>query len=119
VDDWQRDLNTNFAVTSDEPAAPLPARRSDLPPAELAKDVIAAAAKLPGWRLDKLVEGEGIVTLRFIRTTRLLRFKDDIEVSISPWAEGSILRAESRSRIGRGDLGQNPRNLRELLAAVK
>jgi uncharacterized protein (DUF1499 family) len=57
--------------------------------------------------------------LHFVRTTPLMRYKDDIRVRIVPAASGSRVSAESRSRIGRGDLGQNPRNLRELLAAVR
>ena len=118
VDDWQRDLSQNHAATVDDPKAPLAAFRSDLPPAELANHVIAATGKLPGWKLDKLDEGNAEVTIRFIRATGIMRFRDDITVRISPLDEGSILRAESQSRIGKGDLGQNPRNLRELLTAV-
>ncbi len=119
VEDWPRDFTTNTASTSDDPKAPLAAHRSDLPPAELANHAIAAAGKLPGWHLAKLEEGQGVVTLRFVRSTRVLRFKDDITLHIVAEDGGSILRADSKSRIGKGDLGQNPRNLRELLAALK
>jgi uncharacterized protein (DUF1499 family) len=48
-----------------------------------------------------------------------MRYKDDIRLSIKPADSGSLLSAESRSRVGRGDLGQNPRNLRELLGAIR
>lgn len=119
VDDWQRDFTTNHASTSDNPKSPLPALRSELSPAELANHTMGVMGKISRWRLAKLDEGAGEVTLHFVRVTRLARFADDITVRISPEGEGSILRAESRSRIGKGDLGQNPRNLRELLEAVK
>lgn len=119
VEDWSRDFTQNTASTSDDPKAALPAFHSDLPPAELANHTIAVAGKLPGWHLAKLDEGQGNVTLRFVRTTRLMRFKDDITVVIQPEDGGSILRADSKSRLGKGDLGQNPRNLRELLAGLK
>lgn len=119
VDDWQRDLRTNHASTSDDPQSPLAAVRSDLPVAELANHCIAAVARLPRWRLNRLDEGGGEVTIRFRRATPLLRFKDDVVVRIAPEGEGSILRAESKSRLGSADFGQNPRNLRELLAALK
>jgi uncharacterized protein (DUF1499 family) len=119
VDDWQRDFTTNHAATSDNPKSPLPAFRSELTPAELANHAMAVMGKVPRWRLSKLDEGDGEVTLHFVHATRLARFADDVTVRVSPEEEGSILRAESRSRIGKGDLGQNPRNLRELLEAVK
>ncbi len=118
IDDWKRDLTTNHAATEDNPQAKLPAFRSDLPPAELANHVIAVAGKLRGWHLHELEEGNAAVTIRFIRATGIMQFRDDITVHISPQEEGSILRAESQSRIGKGDLGQNPRNLRELLNAI-
>jgi uncharacterized protein (DUF1499 family) len=119
VDDWRRDLTTNEATWGDEPGAVLPTYRSDLPPAELANHVIAVAGKLPRWRLAKLEEGDGEVAIRFVRSTRLLRFQDDIFVRIATAGEGSSLWASSKSRLGKGDLGQNPRNLRELHAALE
>jgi uncharacterized protein (DUF1499 family) len=48
-----------------------------------------------------------------------MKYRDDIRVQIEPAAEGTRLSAESRSRVGKGDLGQNPRNLRELLDKVR
>ena len=119
IEDWSRDFTMNTASTSDDTKSALAAYRSDLPSAELANHTIAAAGRLPGWHLAKLEEGQGVVTLRFVRSTRLLRFKDDITVRITSEDGGSILRADSKSRLGKGDLGQNPRNLRELLAALK
>ena len=118
VDDWRRDFTTNYAATSDDADSPLAALRSDLSPDELANLTQQVVEKLPRWQLTQRDEGTGEVTLHFVRTTRLARFADDITVRISPDETGSILRAESRSRIGKGDLGQNPRNLRELLEAV-
>jgi uncharacterized protein (DUF1499 family) len=119
VDDWRRDFTTNYAATSDDPQSPLAALHSDLSPTELANRTAAAVATLPRWRLTQRdAEGQE-VTLHFVHTTRLARFVDDITVRISPHENGSILQAESRSRIGKGDLGQNPRNLRALLEAVE
>jgi hypothetical protein len=45
--------------------------------------------------------------------------KSDVTLRISSDDGGSILRAESISRFGRADLGQSPRNLHELLAALR
>jgi uncharacterized protein (DUF1499 family) len=120
VEDWSRDLRTNVAATSDDSADErLRPLRAPLGATEFADRVEFAAGKLKGWTLEsRNVEGE-VVRLHLVRTTPLLRFKDDIRVTIEPQpGGGSVLQAESRSRVGKGDLGQNPRNLRDLLAAV-
>lgn len=118
VDDWQRDLRERMASTDDDPRSPLAAYRTDQSPAELANHVVAVIGRLPRWRLERLEEGDGEVRLHLVRTTRWLRRKDDVRLRISPEGEGSILRAESQSRSALPDLGQNPRNLRELLGAI-
>src|SRR5204863_3064005 len=91
-----------------------------LAPAALADRVEVAVRPLANWKLISRLAQDGHVELHFVRSTRLVRFQDDIHVRIGPVpAGGSVLHADSRSRIGKGDLGQNPRNLRELLAAVR
>ena len=120
VEDWSRDLTTNVAATEDKAADErLRPMESELPPAELAGRVEAAAATLKNWRRETRAEENGGVVLHFVRTTPVLHFQDDIRVRIEPRGAGSRLSAESKSRIGKGDLGQNPRNLRELLTAVR
>jgi len=80
--------------------------------------VLAAAERaisnLPRWR----VESRGPDTLNAVRTTRVFRFRDDVVLRASPEGEGTLLHATSASRVGRNDLGQNPRNLEELLGAL-
>ena len=93
--------------------------RSKLSPAELAERTQTAVRGLHGWEQVGHQSREGKVELHFVRTTAVMRYQDDIVVQIEPEDGGSVLTAESRSRIGRGDLGQNPRNLRELLDAVR
>ena len=120
VEDWSRDLTTNVAKLDEQHRDPrLKPLASHLPAAELAARVEAAASELPRWRLlsrDQTTDG---IVLRFVRTTRLWRFQDDVVVSIQSREQGTLLNAESRSRVGRGDLGQNPRNLRELLDKLR
>jgi uncharacterized protein (DUF1499 family) len=50
-----------------------------------------------------------------------MRFKDDIWVTLAPGeTEGTtIVQVRSQSRLGRGDLGQNPRNIKELLSRLE
>jgi uncharacterized protein (DUF1499 family) len=85
-----------------------------LPPGRLLAAVESAVRSLPRWR----VEESGDDGLRAVRKTRVFRFEDDVVVRVRPEGEGSRAEFESASRVGRSDLGQNPRNLRELLDAL-
>jgi len=117
IDDWSRDLSTNRAATSNDAANPsLRNIDSKLPPEELAEVVRQAVPELNGWKLAGSGQPD---VVRFTRTTRLMGFVDDIEVTIQATSDGSTLSAVSQSRTGRGDLGQNPRNLVELTNAVR
>lgn len=120
IEDWSRDLSTNTAATApdhqDERQRPI---ASTLPPSDLAKVVAAAIEPMSHWKLEEEKLSEQGVELHLTRTTGLMRYVDDIHVTIQLTPTGSLLSARSASRIGKGDLGQNPRNLRELLAAVK
>jgi uncharacterized protein (DUF1499 family) len=93
----------------------------DLRPLDLpqpAADAVAAVEKLVaglrGWR----VAGRGAGELHLTRRTRVFRFVDDVRLTFEPTPAGCRVHAESRSRVGTGDLGQNRRNVRELWAAV-
>jgi uncharacterized protein (DUF1499 family) len=87
-------------------------------PERVAKAVEAALAKLPRWDLVGSGHGQAGHRLEAVHTTRAFRFKDDVSVRI--WREGERTRVSvrSKSRIGKGDFGQNARNIRELLAAL-
>lgn len=125
IDDWSRDLTTNHAATS------AIAKKSSLhpiistkPPIELADKVVVAAHQLPGWELAAREDIDKEITLRLVRTTRVMRFKDDITVHIRPIKSNDDaphyeISAESQSRVGKGDFGQNPRNLVELMDTLR
>jgi uncharacterized protein (DUF1499 family) len=123
VDDWNRDLQLNHASTSEDANDPRlrpVLTRSSME--DLAGCVIGAVARLPDWQLVAQERDPDAIVLRLVHTTRIWRFQDDIVVEIRPRDDGdngATLHAESRSRVGRGDLGQNPRNLRQLLQAVR
>jgi len=121
IDNWSRDFTTNVATTSES---------TDLKPLRLAITTDEAAerlkqrtADLSHWVwVDQTQSAEGVVVVNLVRQTMLFRFKDDVQVSISPAidaAPGVVLNAVSRSRVGQGDLGQNPRNIKELFAAMR
>ena len=56
--------------------------------------------------------------MRAVRKTRLFGFEDDVTARVYPDPVGARLELTSASRLGKGDFGQNPRNLEELLRAV-
>ncbi len=120
IDDWSRDLSQNTAETS--PLADDPLLRPmmiSLSMDETVELVRSAAAGLARWREEgEPARTEQETTFRLVRTTGLMRYQDDVTVHVLAGVEGSIVRVESKSRIGKGDLGQNPRNIKELLGEV-
>jgi uncharacterized protein (DUF1499 family) len=89
-------------------------RTYPIAPERLLSDVRRAVEGLPRWSLEAADGSE----VRAVRKTRLFRFKDDVTARVHPDLDGARLELTSASRLGRGDLGQNPRNLEELLRAV-
>lgn len=122
IEDWSRDLSQNSAETS--PLADHELMRPaiiSLAPDETVKLIRSTLAELWGWE-ETPAGGEAAggdeITMNLVHTTTFLRFKDDVTVIVSPGADGSVVRVASKSRIGKGDLGQNPRNIKQLLYAV-
>jgi len=88
-----------------------------------APDRVAAAVKdvlgrMPRWRLVGSARGPEGHAIQAVRSTRLLRFEDDVTVRIRGEAGRTRVSVRSRSRVGKWDFGQNARNVRELLAAL-
>lgn len=86
--------------------------------ARVVEAIKAAMGRLPGWRLVGSGRGPGGSAVTAVRTTRFLRFKDDVSVKIERRAGKTRVSVRSRSRIGKLDFGQNARNIRELLAEL-
>ena len=134
VDDWSRDLTTNRAWT--DPNASKPAMRpieveADWSDIEEAVDQFSEERDLwsqpqPPLPLpedspihDLSASPEGEMQFHLVRRTQIVGYRDDVWVVAEPLSESRWrLHVESRSRLGKGDLGQNPRNVRELLAAL-
>src|SRR5262245_51653184 len=110
--DW---ATRNWSDT-DEPGGPA-APELPLPPADALPRVESAVRSLPRWRVESVDPAAAL--LRATRRTRLWGFVDDVTVRLEPAPAGSRLHARSQSRVGKGDLGQNRRNLGELFAAVR
>lgn len=123
INDWGRDLTQNSAALDAN------AQRVELRPVELPVNAEAVENQISRWvdasstwaLVSRSGDGEMAVSMKLTRTTAIMRFVDDIEISIVENADGSgvVVSATSRSRIGKGDLGQNPRNLMELTAALR
>ena len=119
IDDWSRDFTRNHAAISpeatDESLRPL---ASTLSTADLVEAARRAAGRIRTWEhIGDAAEGNTTLVL-FERTSRIWRFKDDIIIVIENLGTERMVSGKSASRIGIGDLGQNPRNLRRILAEL-
>lgn len=89
-------------------------RAYNVEPHKLQGTVREAVEGLARWRF----EGSDGTKLHAVRESRLFRLADDVTVSLSARGSGSEVVFESASRVGKGDLGQNMRNLRDLIEAI-
>ena len=75
-----------------------------------------AVQGLPRWNLVADDPGSGEVKAE--ATSRVFRFVDDVRIRVSNREDVAVVDARSASRIGRGDFGQNARNIRTLFRAL-
>lgn len=132
IDNWSRDLSTNTAATApdheDARLRPVEAAGDEASVRD-ALDAFVAGKK--AWAivnekplptdspLRALVDGDP-TAVHLVRSTSLMGYKDDVWLAVEDLDESRIrLHGDSRSRVGKGDLGQNPRNLDELLTALR
>lgn len=66
--------------------------------------------RLPRWSLVTYAEEQG--EIRAEARTLVLRFVDDVLIRIAEQAQTTTVHVRSASRVGRGDFGQNARNIR-------
>ena len=119
VDDWSRDLSTNRAVTSlDSPDPSLRSLELAASPDEIKEAISQFVEQSAMWEYNPAA-GNPQAAVALLRTTRVFRFVDDIEIFLQETKGGTQVDVHSQSRVGKGDLGQNPRNIRELLSALK
>ena len=110
-----RSLTRNWADTDEGVHADVRPVELRLNAGEALKEIAAIIGKMPRWRVENVSE----TTISATRSTRLARFVDDISLRVEPTPEGCRLHARSKSRAGKGDFGQNRRNLLELFAAIQ
>ena len=85
---------------------------------EVTRAVKAAIGHLPRFELVGAGAGRGGSEVQAVATTRVLRFKDDVNARIRREGGKTRVSVRSKSRVGSIDFGQNARNVRELLAAL-
>ena len=120
IDNWQRDWTTNFAETDSDASDP------ELRPLMLNQSSGDVAAKIRqwaeahrDWQVTEVQNDSESTKMHLTRTTLIMRFVDDVRVTINDEGQGVIVQASSQSRVGKGDLGQNPRNLKALLKGIQ
>lgn len=74
------------------------------------------AAKAIG--LEIIASDAEIGEIRGVATTRILRFKDDVTITISREGDATVVNIRSASRVGKGDFGANARRIEKLQAEI-
>ncbi len=111
-------LTHNKAETRpDHPDPSLKTRTYILPAARLFTALIDVIQTLPRWKVVHQEAENGEISAE--RKTRLFGFIDDIKIRLTTTEPGkTTLNIKSASRVGKGDLGQNARNIREIFSAL-
>lgn len=120
IDDWRRDFTTNHAEIGSKATGPPPhAFVAHQSAADLVEALKWAARRIGSWEyVGTTAEGTDTLVL-FVRTSKIFQLKNDVRMYVRDRGNSRLVFGESRSRWGAGDLGQNPRNLREILAELK
>jgi uncharacterized protein (DUF1499 family) len=70
-------------------------------------------------RMEVVEVDRGANVVKATRTTRLFGFVDDVTITVSPVTEFvTEVNVRSASRVGKGDFGQNARNIEAYLGAL-
>lgn len=78
--------------------------------------VLHAVSRLPRWSLVSYQPETGEIHAE--ARTRLFRFVDDVHIRVTNQGDEAIVEVRSASRVGRGDFGQNARNIQALFEAI-
>ena len=116
---WKRGLTVNLAKLEDDAIdRQLRPPVISVPIHVVAESIANFAQQNARWAIVLRETSDKTIHLHLTRTTSVMRFTDDIHVRLCSVEGGTRVEAESQSRIGKGDLGQNSRNLRELVEAI-
>ena len=103
-----------YATRTDSPEPELRPRSYRKPMSEVLAAAQSAVGAIPRWKVEEVSEKDS--KIHATRTTGLFRFVDDIYIDVAAGADGRLeLNVHSKSRVGKGDFGQNRRNILELM----
>jgi uncharacterized protein (DUF1499 family) len=79
-------------------------------------DAALASSQAMGWDLREANREQGIIEA--IATTRILKSKDDVTLTVTREGDTTVVNVRSKSRWGKGDLGVNARRIRAFQAEL-
>ncbi len=84
----------------------------------------SAAVQWAGKRIKNLefageAANEDTLILKFVRTHRLLRLRDDVTVRVTRVGTDQQIETHAKARLGIADLGRNPKTIRRLYAELE
>lgn len=87
------------------------------------EEVVLKAARAVLDRVDGFAfvaagSGPGGSEIQAVHTTKVFHFKDDVTIRIKRQGGATRVSVRSKSRVGKGDLGQNARTIRQFLAEL-
>jgi uncharacterized protein (DUF1499 family) len=106
----------NDVATGKTPEYPdIQPQRFDVDPDRVFEAAIEAASSI-GLEITSKDPSAGVIT--GVATTRLLRFKDDVTITITREGDATVVNIRSASRVGRSDFGMNAKRIRTFQAAL-
>ena len=122
IGDWSRDWVEHEATLRFEPTharvgqllvAP-PGHPNHVSMSEWSDAVQWAGKRIKNLEFSGEISDGNSLILKFVRTHRLLRLRDDVTVRVERIGRETTIETHSKARLRIGDLGRNPRNIRRL-----
>ena len=85
-------------------------------PLEKVFAVALEVSQAQGWEIRESKPEQGIIEA--IAITRLMKFKDDVTITVTSEGSTTVVNVRSKSRKGKGDMGTNARRIRAFQAEL-
>jgi uncharacterized protein (DUF1499 family) len=112
---WPRINNVKTGATPEYPDIQ-PQRFNQ--PFDRVFEAATSAALAMGWEMRETDRGQGIIEAIAPPPLKLLRFKDDVTVTVTREGDATVVNVRSQSHLGKGDLGMNARRIRAFQAEL-